>query len=103
MNTNSADKLLLVRIILPSATLNCSRFGVISVKGSVTTRWLGGGGRRPFEVHSFHASRIGIMLKKIKYWGDTSPRPPDGGGPDLCNIDSHQNLPKSLGTIVASL
>ena len=30
-------------------------------KGSVTTRWLGG--RRPFEVDSFHAAPIGIMLK----------------------------------------
>ena len=31
----------------------------------------GGGGRRPLEVDSFHATLIGVMLKteKVKGWG----------------------------------
>ena len=47
-------------------------------KGSVTTRWLGGGGRRPFEVDSFHAAPIGIMLK-FEILGGHVPVPPGGG------------------------
>ena len=48
------------------------------VKGSVTTRWLGPGRRRPFEVkvHSFHAAPRGIMLKIYNIEGTRPPRPP---------------------------
>ena len=35
-----------------------------------------GGGRGSFEVDSFHATSIGIMLKAEKFAGDRSPVPP---------------------------
>ena len=38
-----------------------------------TTRRLGGGGREPFEVDSFHATPIGKMLNAEKFAGDQSP------------------------------
>ena len=34
-----------------------------------------GGGRGPFEVDSFHAMPIGIMLNSEKFAGDQSPPP----------------------------
>ena len=45
-------------------------------KGGATARRLGGGGRGPFEVDSFHATPIGIMLNAEKFAGDRSPVPP---------------------------
>ena len=37
---------------------------------------IGGGGRGQFEVDSFHAPPIGIMLNVEKFAGDRSLRPP---------------------------
>ena len=39
----------------------------------------GGGGRGPFEVDSFHALPIGIILNAEKCAWDRSPRPPPPG------------------------
>ena len=46
-------------------------------KGGATARRLGG--RGPFEVDSFHAPPIGLMLNAEKFAGDRSPRPPPRG------------------------
>ena len=43
---------------------------------------VGGGGRRPFEVDSFHAAPIGIMLKVYHIGGTRPPVPPGGGALD---------------------
>ena len=48
----------------------------IACKGGATARRLGGGGRGPFEVDSFHATPIGIMLNVENIAGDRSPVPP---------------------------
>ena len=48
----------------------------MTLKGGATARRLGGGGREPFEVDSFHAPPIGIMLNAVKFAGDRSPPPP---------------------------
>ena len=53
------------------------RHSWLASKGSVTTRWLGG--RRPFEVDSFHAAPIDIMLQILNIGGTRPPRPPGGG------------------------
>ena len=38
--------------------------------------WEGGGGRGPYEVDSFHATPIGIMLNVEKFARDRSPPVP---------------------------
>ena len=47
---------------------------------------LGGGGRIPFEVDSFHATSIGIMLNTEKFAGNRSPRPCRWGRPELKQV-----------------
>ena len=62
-------------------------------KGGATARRLGGGGRGPFEVDSFHAPPIGIILNAEKFAGDRSPpySPPPPGAAAHGNHHDHMN------------